>query len=456
MIQRYREEMIKANERKILPDTEESARVPAASPTPAEPSPEPFLYRQPAEDSPPEPPLYTQAPFDPGTGNTAAETADNSDTMNTNAGNYDYPAETADTASVPYATDFFPDGNYSPDPTVYWTPPCMQENLNFPAEFPVPSYPVYEPSPAEAKQIGMPYAAPGAWPTAFDSSAVPAEPAAENYANIQIPVDTPAIDEEPPGISIFQPVTMPDELETGSAEAEAAAPEPIMEAVAEEQDEPVFSPSQLWPQNIPQEKEEEQDSSADMVAAPIKIEHAPDFEAQETAAPTPSLLRPNIPLEQIVEESAPAAAARPEVEQAAAQSAAVQPMAQEMGNALLQLHVTTGRQGAPVHNARVVLFKPDGDREILLKILTTDKGGNTPAVPLPAVQAKYSLNSGSAKPTLYIVETTAPGYYRTRHIHMPMYGGVAAVLEVEMTPLPEGEDGDREMVYDQNPAEEKK
>lgn len=412
MIQRYRDELLKANKRKTLPDTENSA------PT----SPAESVYR---------PPVPQQAPQEAPRGTSDRQTQPGTETGNTAAGPPNMPP-------VPNPADFFPGENDGPDPGAYWTPPCMQQNLN------VPQYPPMDgQAPAQTgPMINQTGAATAEWPasSAFE------QPEAAHYAGIPIPVDAPASNGIPPGITSFPPVITPEDTGTefavtpGSTASEQdfehSQPVSLFSPSSEPQTEPVLSPSQLWPRDP--EGQREDAGAAVATAAPLPA----SAEAAETEAPTPSLLRPNIPLWDTSENFT-----------AAAEQTSATPEAEDMGNALLQLHVTTGRQATPVPNARAVIFKPDGDKEVLVKILTTDKSGNTPAVPLPAVQAKYSLHSGSARPTLYIVETTAPGYYHTRHIHMPMYGGVAAVQEIELTPLAEGDDGAQELVYDQQPPE---
>lgn len=426
---------MKANERKVLPNQEEPKQTAVELP-PVSFYQSPEVYSPAAAETPySSPSVDTGMLYDAGGMNTSPmNEASYPDMTNPIAGySNPVPPESMAASPVPLANGE-PAENYMSDPTAYWTPPCMQEGLFFPTEYPMPVYPSFDPNSADATMINNePYMASQMWPsvesnipeTNSDNPEFAVPPSSSSSFNPTV-MASPETD----GIPEF-PATLHFTNEMPDMNANVNASEPVNEEV--------FSPSQYWPQTVETEADAAVDTSIpDEPGKSLTAESAADLYP-------PSAFRPNlqtlpIPITDDVTASAPPMA-QPEAEQ-------------QMGNALLQMHVTTGKQAEPVPNARVIIFKPDGDQEILLKVITTDVSGNTPPVPLPAMQAKYSLHSGSSKPTRYTIETTAPGYYRTRHIHIPIYGGVASVQDIEMTPLPEGEDDNQEMIFDQDPMQE--
>lgn len=422
---------MKANQKKTLPDEEKPLQTPAVPPAP---TPAPAVYTKPADDIEPADDIQTTAgmPF----AQTFPVSPEESYTDGSAAGAMENPAD----ISLPfpevqppgvYNTDAAPVSIQNPDPATYWTPPCMQANYNFPPNFPVQEYTFTEQNPPDVfVNTPLQPEVPAVWPYSAEATA------AQPEASLQVYTDTNAesAKDEEAVVTLSQLWPSPQDLPNIGDEAE----EPAADETAAETCEVPPCPSLYWPQAPDTEAEEIMNRQPPFKAA------VPEQQPESGFSPPPSVIRPAprpLPPEEELEigRSMPPEAARPQPESMAAP---------DMGSALLQIHASTGKKAKPVPGARIIIFRPDGDREILLKIVTTDKDGHTPPLSLPAAEANYSLHSGAPNPSLFTIETSAPKYCHTRHINVPLYGGVASVLEVELTPLPEDEDGGREMVYD--------
>lgn len=121
------------------------------------------------------------------------------------------------------------------------------------------------------------------------------------------------------------------------------------------------------------------------------------------------------------------------------------PPPMEMSLGYLRAFVTTGRGALPVPNAQVIVTRVIDDEELLEQAARSDVSGYTPLFTLPAVSSLYSQVPGNASPyTYYTIYVRADGFYPVRLRNVPMYGGITAVQPVDLVPVAEGDDPNRE------------
>lgn len=117
----------------------------------------------------------------------------------------------------------------------------------------------------------------------------------------------------------------------------------------------------------------------------------------------------------------------------------------DMSLGYLRASVTTGRGAIPVQNAQVVITREVDGEEALEQIRRTDNSGLTPLFTLPAVNSSYSQNPDNANPyTYYTIYVRAKGFYPVHLRNVPMYGGITALVPVDLIPVAEGGDPRRE------------
>lgn len=121
------------------------------------------------------------------------------------------------------------------------------------------------------------------------------------------------------------------------------------------------------------------------------------------------------------------------------------PPPMEMSLGYLRVFTTTGRGALPVPNAQVIITRVVDDEELLEQAARTDISGYTPLFTLPAVSSLYSQVPGNESPyTFYTIYVRANGFYPVRLRNMPMYGGITATQPVDLIPVAEGDDPNRE------------
>ncbi len=114
----------------------------------------------------------------------------------------------------------------------------------------------------------------------------------------------------------------------------------------------------------------------------------------------------------------------------------------------LQIRVSTENEAIPLVGAVVTVTDADG---ALMQLLTTDESGLTAIIDLPTKDRELSLSPDNPSPyTVYTVNVTADGYFQKRFTDLPIYGGVTAIQNVSMIPLPEVGDNDIVLTYPQN------
>jgi len=115
----------------------------------------------------------------------------------------------------------------------------------------------------------------------------------------------------------------------------------------------------------------------------------------------------------------------------------------------LQIRITTENQAYPIVGASVRISHETGDDRILDYAGITDENGTTPLINLPTKDRRLSLTPGNPAPfSTYTVEADADGYFKTVFNHLPIYGGVTAIQNISLIPLPERGDTNESLVYD--------
>lgn len=111
----------------------------------------------------------------------------------------------------------------------------------------------------------------------------------------------------------------------------------------------------------------------------------------------------------------------------------------------LQVRTYTAQEATPVPDALVLVLQ-EGQ---LVRQTLTDEDGLTELIPLDTVGRDLSLTEGTAAPfTTYTVQITAEGYLPVVSGDVPVFGGVTAIQNVGLIPLPEFDTGGPDEVID--------
>ncbi|MBP3381534.1 MAG: hypothetical protein J6L00_02715 [Clostridia bacterium] len=130
------------------------------------------------------------------------------------------------------------------------------------------------------------------------------------------------------------------------------------------------------------------------------------------------------------------------------------PPPQEMSLGYLKAFVTTARGALPVANAQVIVTRLIDDDELLEQVARTDVSGYSPLFSLPAVSGIYSQSPENMVPfTYYNMYVRADGFYPILLREIPMYGGITAVQPVDLIPITEGDNSNRETVITEGAPE---
>ncbi len=117
----------------------------------------------------------------------------------------------------------------------------------------------------------------------------------------------------------------------------------------------------------------------------------------------------------------------------------------------LQVRVSTENQAIPIPGAVITVTRQTDGQPELIRTVIADDNGLTPFLDLPTKDRRLSLEPNHPEPyAVYTVDVTANGYFPKRFIDLPVYGGVTAVQNVSMIPLPENGDSDAVLSYPQN------
>lgn len=115
----------------------------------------------------------------------------------------------------------------------------------------------------------------------------------------------------------------------------------------------------------------------------------------------------------------------------------------------LQVRTYTAREATPVPDALVLVLQ-EGQ---LVRQTLTDEDGLTELIGLDTVGRDLSMTEGTAEPfTTYTVQISAEGYLPVVSRNVPVFGGVTAIQNVGLIPLPEFDaDGPDEVVENTEP-----
>ena len=104
----------------------------------------------------------------------------------------------------------------------------------------------------------------------------------------------------------------------------------------------------------------------------------------------------------------------------------------------LQLRVSTAQTAIPLENAQVIIRADAAQGGNIVKILTTDRSGLTPRIPLATVPRALSEVPGNPHPFYtYHIDVSKEGYYTQYYQNVPVFDGISALQSAEMIPLPQ-------------------
>ena len=114
------------------------------------------------------------------------------------------------------------------------------------------------------------------------------------------------------------------------------------------------------------------------------------------------------------------------------------------GTGHLTVRVNVANAAAPVQNANVLISFVDGDNEMLIKSLVTNRNGETPKIALNTVKIDESLTSGVKNPyAAYVIRVAKDGYFTIESDNVPIFDKTEAVQTISMIPLPDDYEGTR-------------
>ena len=117
----------------------------------------------------------------------------------------------------------------------------------------------------------------------------------------------------------------------------------------------------------------------------------------------------------------------------------------------LQVRVSTENQAIPIPGAVITITDKQNEDDKLIRTLISDDNGITPFIELPTVDRRFTLSPGTSNPyAVYTVDVSANGYFPKRFLNIPIYGGVTAIQNVSMIPLPENGSNDMVLSYPEN------
>ncbi len=194
------------------------------------------------------------------------------------------------------------------------------------------------------------------------------------------------------------------------------------------------------------------------------VEYAFDYDFEDECSPSPSMLRPCISPEtavvntrpdvmpatkiinehvaQIEEECPPSPSMLRPVKQSKKEVLSSMP-APLSSPAMLQVMVVTGKSSAPVVGARVVVTRAGTSSQKVHKSVQTDGNGSTPVISMPNCEP----------PAPCTIEVNASGYCSARYSGIPLYGGLTAIQQIDLIPLPAGQKSELLILFDETPAQ---
>ncbi|MDD2361432.1 MAG: hypothetical protein PHH84_00500 [Oscillospiraceae bacterium] len=143
---------------------------------------------------------------------------------------------------------------------------------------------------------------------------------------------------------------------------------------------------------------------------------------EDECSPSPSMFRPINQLKKEVLASMPASPSSP---------------------AMLQVNVMSGRPAAPVVGARVLVTRVGASGQKVHKSIRTDDNGSTPIITMPTCEP----------PAPCTIEVNANGYCGARYSGIPLYGGLTAIQQIDLIPLPAGQKSELLILFDETPSQ---
>lgn len=115
---------------------------------------------------------------------------------------------------------------------------------------------------------------------------------------------------------------------------------------------------------------------------------------------------------------------------------------------LLRVEVTTGTYGIPIEGAHVTITKNAEGGSTLVRMMETDRSGQTETIELEAPPESMSESPGNEQPfSEFNIRVEYPGYYTIENINVPIFSGQTALQKVSMIPLPQAEESSRVIRY---------
>ena len=115
--------------------------------------------------------------------------------------------------------------------------------------------------------------------------------------------------------------------------------------------------------------------------------------------------------------------------------------------------VTTALGAIPLKDATVTIRNEkasnEDERGGVIKVVTTDRDGNTPRIALPAPPRANSTSPGTSLPfATYSVDVEATGYYRQFFTGVPVYDGITSIQPANLVPFAQNASPDRRPMDD--------
>lgn len=102
----------------------------------------------------------------------------------------------------------------------------------------------------------------------------------------------------------------------------------------------------------------------------------------------------------------------------------------------LKVRVSTARGAIPLQGAKVAVRGTTADNSGIIALLTTDSGGLTPTIALPAPAKAESESPGNVKPfSEYNLEVSLDGYQTQYHYNLPIFATITSVQSTDLVPL---------------------
>lgn len=102
----------------------------------------------------------------------------------------------------------------------------------------------------------------------------------------------------------------------------------------------------------------------------------------------------------------------------------------------LKVKVSTARGAIPLQGAKVAVRGTKADESGIIALLTTDRGGLTPTIALPAPAKAESESPGNVRPySEYNLEVTLDGYQSQYYYNLPIFATITSVQSADLVPL---------------------